>query len=209
MYDCVIFDVDGTLIDTEKAVLFSLKKALKEETAIEYSLEDLSFAMGIPGAESLRRLGVGNVDAMNDQWNKYMKDYYHLISVFTDIEFVLEELHKMGIKAGIVTSKTGQELNDDLGPFHLLKYLPYTVCADDTIKHKPDPEPILKFGEIANIELKRAIYIGDTIYDLQAAQGAGVDFGLALWGAGGKELPGSKYQFASPREIIEAVNMKI
>ena len=208
MYDCVIFDVDGTLIDTEKAVLCSLKKALQEETAAEYSLADLSFVMGLTGTDSLRRLGVKNVDAMNEQWNKYIKDYYHLVSVFTDIEFVLKELHAMGMKTGIVTSKTEQELKDDLGPFQLLKYLPYVVCADDTIKHKPDPEPILKFGEIANIELRRAIYIGDTMNDQQAAQGAGVDFGLALWGAGGKEMPGSKYQFASPREIITAVKTK-
>jgi haloacid dehalogenase superfamily, subfamily IA, variant 1 with third motif having Dx(3-4)D or Dx(3-4)E len=205
MYECVIFDVDGTLIDTEQASVFSLQKVLKEEAAIDPCPEDLSFIMGVTGVEALRRLGVRNADAMNDIWNQYLKGFYHLVSVFADMEGVLKELHSMGMKTGIVTSRTRQELSDDLNRFGLHKYLPYAVCADDTQNHKPDPEPICKFVEIVNVEPGRAVYIGDTVNDLLAARGAGVDFGLAMWGSKGKELAGSKYQFASPGEIMKII----
>lgn len=205
MYEAVIFDVDGTLIDSEKAVLCSLQKALKEELHCEYPLAELTFVLGIPGTASLRQLGIKDVDSLNQKWNAYMKDFFHEIHVFDGIESVLNELKHLGIKTGIVTSKTSQELGDDLSPFQLLKYLPYIVCADDTRKHKPEPEPLLKLMKIANIHPQQVIYVGDTIYDLQTAQGAGADFGLALWGAKNKAMTGVKYRFSSPTEILSVV----
>ncbi|HBF36763.1 MAG TPA: HAD family hydrolase [Firmicutes bacterium] len=205
MYECVIFDVDGTLLDTEKATLLSLQKLLWEETSTLYPVQELSFVMGLTGVESLRRLGVKNAEAANERWNRYIKDYYHLVKVFEDIDVVLQELIHRGLKTGIVTSRTGQELNKDLGLFQLGKYFPYAVCSDDVLKPKPDPEPILKFVEVAQVHPQRTIYIGDTLNDLLAARGAGVDFGLAVWGSGCGKLPGSKYRFTSPREIKDVV----
>jgi HAD superfamily hydrolase (TIGR01549 family) len=205
MYECVIFDVDGTLIDTETASVLSLQKLLQEETSTLYPLKDLAFVMGLTGVESLRRLGVENAEAANERWNRYIKDYYHLVNVFKDIEVVLQKLVSRGLKTGIVTSRTGQELNKDLGLFQLRKYFPYAVCSDDILKPKPDPEPILKFVEMTHVHPKRTIYIGDTLNDFLAARGAGIDFGLAVWGSGCKEFTGAKYRFASPWEIMDAV----
>lgn len=205
MYNCVIFDVDGTLIDTEKAVLLSLQKVIKEELGSEYSKDELTFALGIPGTVSLSKLGVKNIESANEKWNKYMKNYYHYINVFTDIEVVLQKLNNVGIKTGIVTSKTKEELRDDFSPFGLNGYLQYVVCADDTTKHKPEPEPILRFLNIADVEPSKAIYIGDTIYDMKSANGAGVDFALALWGARNVQGLNSKYKIAQPKDILNLV----
>ncbi len=206
MYECVIFDVDGTLIDTEKASVLSLQKLLQEETATLYPTNDLSFIMGLTGVEALKRLGVRNAEAANVRWNQYIKDYYHLVEVFDDIEFLLKKLSRLRIKTGIVTSKTHQELIDDFGPFGLEGYLPFAVCADDTIKHKPDPEPLVKIMDIIHVQPGQTIYIGDTENDLLAARRAGIDFGLAVWGAEYREFPGAKYRFVNPREIIDVVS---
>lgn len=202
MYEAVIFDVDGTLIDTEKAILCSLQRTLKEELDHEYALAELTFVLGIPGADSLKHFEVQNVDSLLHKWDMHMRDFCKEIRVFTGIEPVLNELVRLGIKTGIVTSKTRQELKDDLSSLQLTKYFPYTVCADDTRKHKPQPEPLLKLMELANVRPERTIYIGDTIYDLQTALGAGVHFGLALWGAKNKVMAGAKYRFGSPNEIL-------
>ena len=205
MYEAVVFDVDGTLIDTEKAILCSLQRTLKEEMNREYPLAELTFVLGIPGTASLQQLGVRNVDGLLHKWDLYMRDFCDEIHVFTGIEPVLNELRRLGIKTGIVTSKTRQELIADLSPFQLARFFSYTVCADDTRKHKPEPEPLLKLMEVADIRPERAVYIGDTLYDLQTAQGAGVDSGLALWGANNKVMPGAKYRFGSPNEILSII----
>jgi HAD superfamily hydrolase (TIGR01549 family) len=206
MYKCVIFDVDGTLIDTEVAVKKSLQKVLYEECQKEYSLDTLDFALGIPGRDTLEKLGIKDIDRAHDNWNKYMSEYKDSVKVFNGIENSLEELKANNIQLGIVTSKTEEELNADFVEFGLMKYLDYIVCADHTEKHKPDPEPILKFLELSGFSDKEVIYIGDTIYDYKAAKGASVKFALALWGAKNPESVGADIKIAEPKDIIKDLN---
>ena len=114
---------------------------------------------------------------------------------------VLKALSEQNIKTGIVTSKTKEELLNDFVPFGLMNYLSYAICADDTVEHKPAPEPILKFLELANVCPDQAVYIGDTRYDMECAQAAGVDFALALWGSKNPALE-AKYKLDHPKSIL-------
>ncbi|MCM3634762.1 HAD family hydrolase [Paenibacillus camelliae] len=206
MYKTIIFDVDGTLINTEDAVLGSLQKLLKIDYNKDIERSKLSFVLGIPGSDSLPKLGIDNIDKANERWNFFMKDFYHLIHVYNEINNLLDTLMIKGVNQGIVTSKTTQELKDDFVPFGLMKYLSYIVCADDTKKHKPNPEPLLKFLEISKAEPSSSIYIGDTIYDYECARDAGVDFGLALWGCKNHENIPAKYKFEKPLDILNFVD---
>lgn len=202
MFQCFIFDVDGTLIDTEISVKKSLQKVLSEETQKEYSLTDLDFILGIPGHIALEKLGLKNVNEANRRWNEYMTYYKNQVTVFDGIENILQKLKQKSVKTGIVTSKTRNELRDDFVPFGLMKYLDFYVCADHTIHHKPNPDPILKFLEISGIAADQAIYIGDTIYDYKAANAANVKFALALWGAKNSDGFGSSILIEKPENII-------
>ena len=204
MYKCLIFDIDGTIIDTEKAVISSLQKLLKVETGIDYPADELSFVLGIPGSVSLKQLNITDTEKACEKWNNYMKEFYNDIRVFPDLEEIIQRLHDLKIKTGIVTSKTKQELIDDFNPFGLHEYFDYIVCADDTNKHKPDPEPILKCLELGRISPAEAVYIGDTSYDMQCAQSAGVDFALALWGTKDSNL-NAKIKLNHPKEILDIV----
>lgn len=204
MYKCLIFDIDGTIIDTEKAVISSLQKLLKAETGIDYPADELSFVLGIPGSVSLKQLNIVDTEKACEKWNNYMKEFYNDIRVFPDLEEIIKHLNDLKIKTGIVTSKTKQELIDDFNPFGLHDYFNYIVCADDTNKHKPHPEPILKCLEISKTSPSEAIYIGDTSYDMQCAQSAGVDFALALWGTKDSNL-NAKIRLNHPKEILDIV----
>lgn len=203
MYTSIIYDVDGTLINTEHAVLGSLQKMLSLDYGIEMDTQDLRFVLGIPGAVALPRLGITNIEEANDRWNRYMKDFYSTMSVFDGISQVLRTLSQRDFKQGIVTSKTGEELRDDFIPFGLMEYLPYKVCAEDTEQHKPNPEPLLKYLEISGSDPKSSIYIGDTIYDCECARDAGVDFALALWGCNNHESIPAKYKLVRPESLLE------
>ena len=205
MYNCIIFDVDGTLIDTEFAVLSSLQKLAFEELNREFSFDELRFALGIPGESALSKIGIANVIEANDKWNEYFKDYFSSIRVFDNINDTLAKLKEMNILMGIVTSKTKDEYNNDFLPYGISEYFSYVVCADDTEKHKPNPDPILKFIEISNSSKTNTIYVGDTKYDMACAYSAGVDFGLALWGANNPSEIKATYNIETPKLLLSLV----
>ena len=207
MYNYVIFDIDGTIVDTEFGVLSSLQKLLLEELNKDFSFEELRFALGIPGEATLNKLGITNLSQSNEKWNKYLKEYFHHVKVFDDIKDTLDELSAMGISIGIVTSKNKEEFINDFVPFGLSNYFNLVVCADDTKKHKPDPEPILKFIELSGADKSQTIYIGDTRYDMDCAVSAGVDFALALWGAKSSKGINVNYILENPKQIIELIKI--
>ncbi|MBC2460419.1 HAD family hydrolase [Clostridium beijerinckii] len=203
MYNCIIFDIDGTLLDTEIAVLSSLQKLVFEELNENLSFDELRFALGIPGEVALNRLGITNILDCNVKWNKYLKEYFHNVKVFDDIKDTLIKLNEIGILTGIVTSKTKEEFLNDFVPFELNNYFKLVVCADDTEEHKPNPEPILKFIELSGANKSKTIYIGDTKYDMDCAFGAGIDFALALWGAKSSIGINANYILENPKQVLK------
>ncbi|GIO37739.1 hydrolase [Paenibacillus antibioticophila] len=205
MYTACIFDIDGTLIHTEQAVLGSLQKLLKQNYNREMSQQDLAFVLGIPGAVSLRRLGIEYVDLANKRWNDLMGEYRHTVHVYEGVRQLLTDLREQSALTGVVTSKTYQEFLDDFVPFGLVHDLTYAICADDTNLHKPHPEPLLKFLEMSGARAEESIYIGDTIYDYECARDAGVDFGLALWGCRQPDAIPAKYKFEHPSDILPLI----
>lgn len=183
----VVFDIDGTLIDSEKAVLKSLQKTILEVKGINMNLSDLKFALGIPGRDALLKLNIDNLEQVENIWNEYYNDYLDDIKLFNGIREVIEELKSKSIKLGIITSKTRKEYETDFMRFELDDYFDVVICADDTLKHKPDGEPMEKYLKIANAKKDETIYIGDSVYDMQCARNAGVDCALALWGREGAD----------------------
>lgn len=207
MYNCIIFDIDGTILDTEIAVLSSLQKLLFEELNKNFSFEDLRFALGIPGEVTLNKLGITNLLESNEKWNRYFKEYFHSIKVFDHIKDTLIELEEMGVLIGIVTSKTKEEFINDFVPFGLTNFFKLVVCADDTEKHKPNPDPILKFMELSGADKSKTIYVGDTIYDMECAVDADIDFALALWGAKSSTGINANYILENPKQILEIIKV--
>ena len=206
MYECVIFDVDRTLIDTEEGILASLQRVVKEELNQDIDFDKLTFALGITGAAALIKLGIKNIAKANQNWIKYGEDYSHLVKVYDGIERNLIRLKGAGIYTGIVTSRTLVELENDFFPFGLQKYMRAITSADDTEKHKPEPEPLLEFLEISKVSPSSTLYIGDTIYDMKCANSAGIDFALALWGAKSSNgITDAKYVLKSPDEIWDVI----
>ncbi len=203
MIECVIFDVDGTLLDTEKEIIESLQRIVKEELGQEPAKEELAFCLGIPGSVTLERLGIENVEEVCNRWNSYIDKEVKEFILYSGIKETLDELQQRGVQVGVVTSRNKEEVDSAFIPLGLMKYMEHIVCCDDTTKFKPHPEPILKYLELSSIDPSNALYIGDTIYDKQCAQGAGVKFALALWGAKYPEKIGGDYLLESPSDVMK------
>lgn len=207
MFKYVIFDVDGTILDTEKAILKSLQKVLKEEGK-DYQLEYLRFALGIPGIETLKKLNVTDLERVHPKWSETVLEFSHEVSVFQDLENVIKTLSESPVRTGIVTSKTKQELIDEFEPFGLSSFFEYTICASDTEKHKPHPEPLLTCLDGLNANQDETIYIGDSIYDMQCAKSAGVKFALALWGSKTTEgFESVEFVLKEPKAILDLIKI--
>jgi HAD superfamily hydrolase (TIGR01549 family) len=207
MYKYIIFDIDGTILDTEFAVLSSLQKLVLEELNKKMSFNELRFALGIPGEVTLNILGIPNLLDYREKWDRYYKEYFYHVKIFDDIEETLVKLKEIGISTGIVTSKTKEEFQDDFAHFGLIDYFKLVVCADDTEKHKPDPEPILKFIELSDADKSKTIYIGDTKYDMDCAFSAGIGFALALWGAKSSIGINANYILENPKQVLELIKI--
>jgi len=206
MFNCIIFDVDGTLIDTEFLVKKALQKLLLEEIAQEPSWEELDFILGIPGEVTLNRFGIVDTERASRKWNEYMIEFKHHVKIYAGIEETLKLLKSHQITTGLVTSKTQTELNTDFIPFGLMSYFDFYVSASDTQRHKPFPDPLIKFLEISGLKADQTIYIGDTIYDQQAASAAGIPFGLALWGTKDPDTIPAEFKLKTPLNVLSLIN---
>ena len=202
MFKYVIFDVDGTILDTEKAILKSLQKVLKEEGQ-DYQQEDLRFALGIPGDATLQRLGIPDIERVSPKWSQTVLEFSQEVHIFDGLKEVIEALSASPIRTGIVTSKTKQEVIDEFDPFGISNHFEHIICATDTKNHKPHPEPLLVCLEKMKAIKDESIYIGDSIYDMQCAKSAGVKFALALWGSKSTEgFESADFILKEPKDIL-------
>ena len=101
----IVFDIDGTLTDTEEAILSALKEAVEAETGNKVEYEDLKFSFGIPGAETVKILKCPDTEKALKLWEDNVIKYKDKITVFNGIEELLKKLKNSGYKLGVVTSK--------------------------------------------------------------------------------------------------------
>lgn len=209
MYRDLIFDIDGTLLDTKRALLLALQKTVLEVQGAVRTAEELDFFFGLPGVVTLTRLGFDDPAAGVQLWISHIAEFHSEMRLFDSVREVMDELRTRctanGVRMGVVTSKLRNELDADFAAFDLFRYFDFIVCASDTTKHKPHPEPMLHYLAVSGANPATAIYIGDTAYDMQCAFGGGVSFALASWGAAG--MPDdvrrqATVQLASPADLL-------
>lgn len=205
-YNHIIFDIDGTMLDSAYADLTALQKVLLELKHENYPIENLRFALGIPGEVALRQLKVEDVSVANRLWNKYMTELAHTMKLFDGIKELLMELQSRGVRLGIITSKNRKELQNDFVPFGIHVFFDTIITVEDSSAPKPSPEPMLAYLNKAEVKSCEVLYIGDTLYDRDCAVNAGMDFGLAMWGCHSVEEIDATYYFETPSEVLQVIS---
>ena len=204
-YKCIIFDIDGTILDTEKMNLIPLKRLIKEEKGIDMKYEDLLFALALPGKKSLEKLGFEDIDKSYSKWVKYVNEYEDRAQLYNPIDKVIREIHSKNIVCAVVSSKNKSQYEIDFLPTGLHECMSAVILEDDTINHKPHPEPLEKIINMLDVKVEDCIYIGDTLSDSKCSKACNMDFGLALWGVKGENKINSDVILQKPEDLLELI----
>ncbi len=209
MYQCIIFDVDGTLIESEGTILKSIAKFAQVHMGLSLQEKDLTHFAGVCTSDFLTRIGFPaerNEEGVR-LFNEIAATYVNEITMFDGIQELLDTLRERGYTMGVCTSRNRAEYEEDIRHFGFQEYFQYTVVVDDVQHPKPNPEPVLKFLNLSGMQAKDCLYLGDSINDYGACKAAGVDFALARWGCmNDSGMADPEYELAHPLDVLRVLD---
>jgi pyrophosphatase PpaX len=182
----VLFDFDGTLVDTTDLIYQSMRHASGEVLGREISREVLMANVGQPLPRQMELLSAEHAEALLDSYRLHNEENHDaLIKEFPGVEKALGRLRAAGVGVAVVTSKRRFSVEMALKSFPGLgEVVDQWVTMEDTEQHKPRPEPLLKGLELlGDIPREEAAYVGDSPFDVAAARAAGVASVAVSWGA--------------------------
>lgn len=202
-YNAIIYDIDGTILNTLNMNMYPLLQIIKEETGETWSFDQVLKFAAYPGMKVMEELKIKNPEATYARWVKYVNAYEEGSTLYDGFMDVFEAFKKNYIKQAIVSAKTHKQYELDICSKGIDQYMDTVILAEDTTKHKPDPEPLLKCIENLNVPKEEVIYIGDALSDQQSSINAGIDFGYAKWGSVSTTPLHGTYTFESPTDLLK------
>ena len=182
-FPTVLFDLDGTLVDSGPIILASFRHATRTVLAREIPDEVLlAYVGGSSLDEQMARLGPDRVDELVRCYREHNEAIHDELESCPGMEDVLQTLQEQGRRLGIVTAKRHRTVQLAFEHLPLSHYFDTIVAGDDTRVHKPHPDPILLALERLAATPDEAAYVGDSPYDMQAAKAAGVQAVGVTWG---------------------------
>ena len=202
-YKAIIYDIDGTVLNTLNINMYPLIKIIKEETGEDWTFEDVLKFAPYPGMKVMEELQVKDKEKTYARWVQYVNEYEEGATLYDGFEDVFKAFDGKIIQA-VVSAKTTKQYQIDFVDKGLDQYMQVAILADDTDKHKPDPEPLFECLKRINVKPSEAIYIGDALSDYLASQNAHMDFGYAKWGSvSSKGIDEPTYIFETPLELLK------
>ena len=181
----VLFDLDGTLIDTYDLILQSFRHATTQVLGHTFPDEVLMAKVGTPLVEEMKDFtdDPATVDELVRVYRAYNETIHdERVSAFPGVRQMLDDIHGRGLFMGVVTSKRGPLARRGVEVCGLGEHVLFTIGSDECPKHKPDPAPILMGCERLGLSPAECAYVGDSPFDIQAGNAAGCLTVAATWG---------------------------
>ena len=186
-YDTILFDLDGTLLDTNTLILQSFTYVFDHYLPdYQYTQADQLACIGPTLKQTFSRLAPereAELTAAYRQWN--IANHDRLVHAFPQVQETLAQLQQMGCQLAVVTSKRRDVVEMGLTLCDLKQYFPVVVTYDDVENHKPEPDAL----HLALAQLTpsgNVLMVGDNSHDIHGAQNAGVDSVGVAWSIKGK-----------------------
>jgi pyrophosphatase PpaX len=179
----VLYDYDGTIMDTNQIIIDSWQHVFKTVYGKERTVEEILATFGEPVEDTMRRL----VPDLSVEEGLAIYRAYHYgryedsIGLFPGAREMMRDVKEAGYKTALVTSRQSNTAWRGIDTFALREYFDEVVTCNDTDKHKPDPEPALIACGKLGVRPEECAMIGDTKYDIGCANNAGAVSVLARW----------------------------
>jgi pyrophosphatase PpaX len=189
VYDAVLFDLDGTVVDSVELIISSFQHATREVLGREFTREETIQGIGKPLREQMVALSPGHADDLVRSYQVFNhREHDRMLTLYDGVKTLLIGLRDAGVKLGLVTSKSRRvtQMAFDLTGIEAL--FDETVCAEDTPRNKPLPDPLILCVERLGVPAQRSVYVGDSPFDIQAAHAAGLESIGVTWGVFSEEV---------------------
>ncbi len=203
--EVLLFDLDGTLIDTIEMILSSARYATK--TVLGTALPDdvLRHNIGMPLVAQMEEYAPGRSAELLKAYREHnARVHDEMIREFPGVDATLRTLSAGGYRMGIVTSKSRPVAQKGLDCFGLGGLFEVLVGYEDTEIHKPDPFPVLEAATRFGVGADKCLYCGDSPHDMEAGIAAGAITAAAKWGPFAERVvePGPDYALEAPSDLI-------
>lgn len=206
----VLFDFDGTTMDTNHLIIQSWQHLFRSVEGKERPVEEIVQTFGEPLYITMEKVvpQISVEEGVRIYREYHYDNFQELIEVFPGILTLLAQLKEEGLQIGLVTSRLWETTAIGLKKYDMAKYFDVIITHDDTDKHKPDPEPVLLALEKLGAKAEEAIMVGDSMFDILCARNAGTKTVLVSWAMAVSEEEkngpnGPDYILEKPGDLFE------
>ena len=185
----VLFDIDGTLLDTFDYIYGAFEHTFDAHGIARLSRKEISQLMGRTLEDVYATMAPGcDAIALAETHRKYQEQNVTLAKLFPNTVMVLEALKQRGFKLATITTRSNRTSLLSLEQNGIAELFRCRGVVEDVVRHKPDPEPLLKALNVLGVDTASAMMVGDTSADVMAGKNAGTKTVAALYGFGGERL---------------------
>ncbi|HSK48731.1 MAG TPA: HAD-IA family hydrolase [Coriobacteriia bacterium] len=203
--EAVLFDLDGTLIDTLDMIRASMRYATEHVLGEPLPDQVLMHNVGVPLITQMREFDEVRAEELVRVYREHNARVHDaMVREYPGVNEGLDRLGQLGFRLGIVTSKSAAVAQRGLERFSLERFFEVIVTYDDVPVHKPDPHPLCFAAERLGVPADKCAYVGDSPHDMTAAIRAGCLAIAALWGVSSPERvlePGPAYAVNSMADV--------
>jgi pyrophosphatase PpaX len=185
----VLFDLDGTLIDTIGLLLECARHTFEGRTPAPTDEEWIA-GIGTPLRNQFAAYTSSEeeIEQLTQRYRAFQREHHdRLTAAFPGVLEVLDELESRGHPMGIVTSKSNEMMDRGLEWVGIMRHMKTRIGMDNAKRHKPDPHPVQAALEELEYEPSESIFVGDSPHDIASGNAAGVTTVAALWGPFSRE----------------------
>ncbi len=186
--DTVLFDLDGTLINTNELIIESFLHTLNYYYPGKYHREDILPFIGPPLIDTFQRINPEKAEEMVRRYREFNHAQHDLlVKEYDHVHETVRALKEKGLKLGIVTTKIRDTVIMGLKLTEMDSFFDAIITLDDVQHAKPHPEPVLSALKLLGSEPSNALMVGDNLHDIEAGKNAGTLTAGVAWSIKGRE----------------------